>query len=47
MITQSISDVNKNIKVVDDIIAPEVIKRRQLIETLNDDYMQPVSALTR
>ncbi|KAI8054369.1 cytochrome P450 [Syncephalis plumigaleata] len=46
MITQLISDVNKNINIADNMIAPEVIKRRQLSETLGDDYAPPHDMLS-
>ncbi|KAI8050387.1 cytochrome P450 [Syncephalis plumigaleata] len=46
MITQLISDVNKNINIADNMIAPEVIKRRQLSETLRDDYAPPHDMLS-
>jgi hypothetical protein len=35
--------MNKNLKVSDEIIQPEVIKRRQLQKELGNAYVQPVS----
>ncbi|KAI9598644.1 cytochrome P450 [Syncephalis fuscata] len=46
LLTRLITDMDKNIKVADEIIAPEIIKRRQEMDKLGDDYVAPNDMLS-